>query len=159
MNSSKLRFFGSTMGCLLLLSARLAQGQGGLSFPVTPASPTDFETRNLGDQLSGVGTFSKPEPPKKIRLTFTVVSKLREWKNAKGAVVRGNLIAFEPGDHTDSQKALTLIREGKVRLLIEGAQNFHELALSSLSQADQEYVAGLDKARREAAAAATTTTK
>lgn len=123
----------------------------GQNFPVTPSTPTDFETRNLGNHLTGAATHSEPKVTEKRTVTYTAVSPLRAWKNTKGVTVSGRLLAFEPGNHADSQKPLTLIRKGKVRLLVEKSKKFHDLPLTSLSQSDQEYLKGLIKARLEAA--------
>ena len=136
---------------LAISGAVVAHGQG---FPVTPATPTDFETRNVGDSNSGVGIVNERPVPKKVRISYTVVSPLREWRNEKGVPIRGSLIAFEEGDYSQSQRELTIVSGGKVRLLVEGKNNFNLVALTSLSQVDQEYIAGLVKARKEAAAAA-----
>lgn len=137
-----------------VLASAIAHGQGVQGFPVTPATPTDFESRNLGNSLSGVGVLSEPPAPKKVKVSYTAVSPLREWRNTKGVQIKGSLIAFEQGDFSQSQKELTIVKGGKVRLLVEGKKNFSLVALSSLSQEDQEYVTGLVKARKEAAAAA-----
>ena len=66
----------------------------------------------------------------------------------------GRLLAFEQGDFTGSQKLLTLINKGKIRLLIEKTQKLHDLPLTSLSKPDQDYVHELVRTRREAAEAA-----
>ena len=133
-----------------------AQGQG---FPVTPSTPTDFTTRNLGNSVTGASTRSEPKPIEKRKVTYTAVSKLRDWENTKGKVLSGRLLAFEPGNHEDSQKKLTLIREGKVRLLVESSKQFYDLSLDTLSKADQEYIAELVKARNEATNASATDNK
>ena len=137
---------------LMILSSAAAHGQAGLVFPVTPATPTDFVPRNVGTNVSGVAILTEPPVPKKIKVSFTAVSPLREWANSKGLSTRGSLIAFEAGDHSQSQKELTIIRDGKIRLLVEGQNNFNLIALSLLSKKDQEYIIGLVKARKEAAA-------
>ena len=140
----------SLMGSLLLLSLGSASAQNQI-FPVTPAHPTDFETRDLGTNKSAVATSSNPEPPKKIRLSFTAVSKSRAWTNATGETVKGRLMAFEAGDHSQSDQLLTVVKNGKVRLLVDGRNAFNLVPLTNLIKADQEYVKGLVEARRQAA--------
>ena len=131
----------------ILLAAGSAHGQTGF-----PTSSTDFERANSGG-FSGVGTESKPKRVEKRTETYTVVSPLRDWKNTKGVVVPGRLLAFEQGNHTDSQKQVTLIKKGKVRLLIEKTKQLHELPLVSLSKLDQEYIQELVRTRSQAAKA------
>lgn len=137
---------------LAILGATGACGQTFQGFPVTPATPTDFERRDVGASLSGSGVLSEPPIPEKVKVTFTAVTPLREWQNARKVKVQGRLIAFEQGDYSESERALTIVRGGKVRLLVEGQNNFSLVALSSLSEADQEYVAGVVLAREKAAA-------
>ncbi len=136
--------------CFTVFTAVLTgvvHSQVGQNFPVTPSHPTDFERENVGSGLSGVGIIEEPKASEKIRVSFTAVSPLREWRNAKGVVIRGHLIAFEPGDHSDSDQPLTLISDGKVRLLVQGKNNFNVLPLTVLSKADQEYIVELAKVR------------
>ena len=119
-----------------LASPALAQ----IVFPVTPATPTDFETKDLGNSLSSEGLIKETPPPQTIRKTFTLVTPVREWRNAKGVIVKGALVAFEAGDHSKSDHPLTLVHEGKVRLLVDGKKNYSLIALSSLSKADRDYI-------------------
>lgn len=79
------------MKVLAISGAVVAQGQ---RFPVTPATPTDFETRNLGNSTSGVGVVNERPVPKKVQVSYTIVSPLREWSNAKGISIKGSLVAF-----------------------------------------------------------------
>ena len=129
-------------------------GQNGFLFPVTPATPTDFETRNVGSSVNGVAILTEPPIPQKVKVAYTAVSPLREWLNTKGTTVQGSLIAFEAGDYSDSQKELTIVRDGKVRLLVEGKNNFSLIALASLAKKDRDYITALVIARKDAAAAA-----
>ena len=139
---------------LIISGSAAVQGQNGFVFPVTPATPTDFVPRNVGTSVNGSAILIEPPVPKKVKVTYTAVSPLREWSSVKGKSVQGSLIAFEVGDHSQSQKELTIVRNGKIRLLVEGQKTFSLLALTFLSKKDQEYITGLVKARKEAAAAA-----
>ena len=133
---------------LLLLAAGSVQGQ------VTPSTPSGFERRGTGNNLSGASTGSERKVTEQRKIIYTVLSPLRDWKNTKGVVVPGRLLAFETGNHEGSHEQLTLVHEGKVRLLVESNQKVHELALTTLSEADQEYVAELVQARLAKAKAA-----
>lgn len=126
-----------------LASPALAQ----IVFPVTPATPTDFETKDLGNSLSSEGLIKETPPPQIVRKTFTLVTPVREWRNARGVIVKGALVAFEAGDQSKSDRPLTLVHEGKVRLLVEGKKNYSLIALSSLSKADREYISDQIAAR------------
>ena len=138
---------------LTVFGSAASHGQNGFVFPVTPATPTDFVPRNVGASVNGTAVLIEPPVPQKVKVTFTAVSPLRAWMNTEGKALRGSLIAFEAGDHSQSQKELTIVRDGKVRLLVEGRNNFSLIALSFFSRKDQDYIIELIKARKEAAAA------
>ena len=60
-------------------------------------------------------------------------------------MIRGRLLAFEGGaDHSD-----TVIRNGKVRLLADGAKAFNLLPLAKLSEGDQLFVKNLAAVRKQ----------
>ena len=64
------------------------------------------------------------------------LSELREWQNASGRKLQGKLVSFE--DQPDGAKAPTLVRDGKVRLLV-GTKTY-ALPVNSLVEGDQEFV-------------------
>ena len=107
-----------------------------------PNTPTAFDTEITGDTNAGVGIIQERER-KKIKITYTAVTPVREWTNSSGKVVRGQLLAFPPDPAAPKDRPLVLVREGKVRLLLEGAKRFHEFPLATLSQKDQDFVKAL----------------
>ncbi len=64
------------------------------------------------------------------------LSELREWKNASGRTLQGKLISFE--DQPDAAQAPTLVRDGKVRLLV-GTKTY-ALPVDSLVEGDQQLI-------------------
>jgi hypothetical protein len=130
---------------------------GAQGFPVTPATPTEFKRRSLGGSLgSSVAGVRKVKPVTKT-LHYIAVSKLRAFESTEGKKILARLIAFEPGNPEGKvpQAPLTVIQEGKIRLLVEGKQKVSTLPLTRLKSSDQEFVKGL----AEASAAAKTGTK
>jgi hypothetical protein len=126
----------------------------------TPHTPPAFETRNTGVDKQEEAKFpdkKKPAAPEKRK--FTAVSEMRNWKDAKGTLIRARLLAFEPGDRSGSAEPLTLVRNGKIRLLAEGRKMFSELPLARLSKEDQAFVKALDTARKKSRSGTTTATK
>jgi hypothetical protein len=114
--------------------------------------PPAFETRNIGDDQDISGTV-KPgtKPQAKIhRITYVAVSELRQWRNLEGRAMRASLLAFDrlPGESDDGLR--TLVRDGKVRFLLEGRKLATEYPLTELSRADQAFVRQLIEARVEA---------
>ena len=125
----------TSLASSLLFTLLTAVSSAQTSFPVSPATPGGFTTRSTGDLSSGTSVTSKKAPPKPIKVSYTIVSELRQWTNTKGASIHARLLAFETGDpaKADPNRVLTLIRDGKIRLLVEGKNTFNELQLSTLS--------------------------
>ena len=144
----------TSLASSFLFTLLTAVSSAQTSFPVSPATPGGFTTRSTGDLSSGTSVTSKKAPPKPIKVSYTIVGELRQWTNTKGASIHARLLAFETGDpaKADPNRVLTLIRDGKIRLLVEGKNTFNELQLSTLSSPDQEYVTELVKTRNEARA-------
>ncbi|BCX47032.1 hypothetical protein HAHE_09400 [Haloferula helveola] len=118
-------------------------------------SPTAFETEGNGGAARGSVSIRKTRPdqaPKKI--TYIAVCDVRDWKNKEGQVIRACMLAFERNPADPETKPLTLVSEGKVRLLLEGRKQFNLYPLSNLSEEDQNFVDGLIRARKAAAEAA-----
>lgn len=124
----------------------VAQDQDQDQDPSLPKTPTAFETRNTGGTEEGEVSIEKQEG-KTTRVTFTAVTASRDWKDATGKVVRGRLLAFEAvgGDVAD------LVRNGKVRLLVDGAKHFSLLPLEKLSTEDRAHIEILAAARKKQA--------
>ena len=136
----------SVLVCSGLLRTAVAQAP----VPVTPSQPTSFKKRDLGTTIgSGVGIGSrnpKLTPAKRVFKTvqYIGIAPERGWKNEKGKTIRGTLLAFENGPKEKVIGPLTLIRDGKVRLLRAGANKPSVFPLSVLSPADQKFIRALD---------------
>lgn len=129
---------------LLAWSTGVAVAQDPNDRPVQ--GPTAFETRNTGDTEEGEVEIKKQEG-KVTKVTFTAVTDSRDWKDSTGKVVRGRLLAFEAAEGEVAE----LVRNGKVRLLVDGAKRFSLLPLEKLSSEDRTYIAGLAAARKQQA--------
>ncbi len=123
----------------LVLTIGVCFGQG---FPVTPANPTEFKGRSLGGSLgSSVAGVQKVKPVTQT-LHYIAVSDLRAFESNEGKKLMAWLIAFEPGDPESKPvtQPLTVIRDGKIRLWVEGKQKLSTVPLDRLKASDQEYV-------------------
>jgi hypothetical protein len=133
---------------------------------VLPATGKKFETRTIngsgGTSGVSVNTTTKPTPPTKTRLTsYFRLGDPRQWKSTDGKSLLGAIITFEDSviefdaanpaaAREAAQKAPapkmpakpTLIREGKIRLLVN--QNPVEVPLERLSDEDHKYVEDLN---------------
>ena len=130
----------------LLMDVSLAQIE-------LPGNPGKFKSRSIGGNNSGGATINpkEKETTTKTRyVTYIVLSESRSWTSIDGKVVMGKLIAFEemtvegkqgvdPSSTPEPPKNPTVIREGKIRLLIN--QKPVEIQHDRLSPADQEFVA------------------
>ena len=130
---------------LFAMSVGLAVAQDEQD-PSLPKTPTAFETRNTGGTEEGEVSIEKEEG-KTTKVTFTAVTASRDWKDAKGKVIRGRLLAFEAADG----EVADLVRDGKVRLLVDGAKRFSLLPLEKLSTEDRNYIGLLAAARDQEA--------
>jgi hypothetical protein len=139
----------------ILLSALIS----GLAVAqVTPAHPDSFAKRTTGGGTSG-GVEVLPRDggvPKTVRyVTHIVLSTHRFWTNPEGKIVEGKLIAFEdliteapkgaePPPHPAPPASPTVVRDGKIRLLIQNKPVV--TALSRFSAGDLEFVEQVRKA-------------
>ena len=84
----------------LLLFSTLFTGQAQTTLP---ASPKKFVTRKNGSSTgagSSVGLIPATKKPKTttITITYTVLTKEREWENIDGKIMKARLLAFPPLD-------------------------------------------------------------
>jgi len=130
---------------------------------VLPSTGKKFDTRTInGSNGVSVNTTTQPAPPTKTKLTsFFRLGDPRQWKSTDGKSLLGAIIIFEdaviefeaatpaaareaagkapPPKMPDKP---TLIREGKIRLLIN--QKPVEVPLERLSDDDRKYVEDLN---------------
>ena len=123
---------------------------------VTPATPTKFGKRDLGQSADPGSILVAPKtgpaaPP--VEKTFKSVihfslSPTRQWTSQDGKVTVGQLIAFEdviveskngaPPPRPAQPEKPTIVKDGKVRLLIDG--KVFEFAPEKLSAPDREFI-------------------
>ncbi len=133
-------------GLLALAMGGLAAAQEQEQHPSLPKTPTSFETRDAGGTAEGDAAIQKDEG-KTTKVTFTAVTESRDWKDTNGKVIRARLLAFEPASGEEAH----LVREGKVRLLVDGAKRFSLLPLEKLSTEDRAHIGMLAAARKQQA--------
>lgn len=129
---------------LLAISMGVAVAQE--EHPSLPKTPTSFETRNTGDSEEGEVAIKKDEA-KPTKVTFMAVTDSRDWTDTTGKVIRGRLLAFEAAEG----EVADLVRNGKVRLLVDGAKRFSLLPLERLSTEDRNHIGLLAAARKKQA--------
>lgn len=119
--------------------------------PVTPATPTEFKSRNIsGGSNSGVGIVTR-QPQKKQTITyhFTAVTPIRVWTNTEGKAMQARLLAWSAPKEGETGP-VEVIRQGKVRFLVEKSTKPINYDLSKLSETDRTYIQKLaDTARHE----------
>ncbi len=119
--------------------------------PVTPANPTDFQKRDIsGGSSSGVGIVSGQQAPAKtVTVHFTAVTPLRVWTNTEGKAMMARLLAYSAPEEGKTGP-VAVIREGKVRFLLEKTTKPIDYELEKLSDTDRSYIQKLaDAARHE----------
>lgn len=133
---------------------------------VLPSTGKKFETRTIngsgGTAGVSVNNTTQPAPPTKTRLTsYFRLGEPRQWKSTDGKSLLGAIIIFEdaviefeaatPAAAREAAgkapppkmpEKPTLIREGKIRLLVN--QKPVEVPLERLSDDDRKYVEDLN---------------
>lgn len=133
---------------------------------VNPATGKKFETRTINGTggNTGVSINNAPQPPATTKAKLTshfILGDARQWKNKDGRSVVGSIITFEDSvveidaaNPAAAREAVekappaklpakpTLIRDGKVRLLVN--QKPFEVPLDQLSEEDRKYVDDLN---------------
>lgn len=132
----------------LFVFGNLASAQ---NFPVTPANPTEFKKRDLGGTLGSAVAGVSSVKPKTITRRYIAVSDKRVFGSSEGKEIMAQLIAFDQEDVEKAKLPLTLIRDGKIRLLVEGKQKASVVPLSRLREEDQAFVRSVEEANQAAA--------
>ncbi len=126
---------------------------------VTPANPTNFKKREIsGGSSTGVGIVSQKAQTKKvITINFTSVTPLRVWTNLEGKGMQARLLAFSAPEE-GTKGPVEVIRDGKVRFLLEKATKPSDYVLNQLSETDQTYIKNLAEAAAKVEPAKVSTT-
>jgi len=147
----------------VLLGAPSALAQ--VDFPNNPTvGPKKLTTRSVGGGVNPGASVESggAENPQVRYVTHIVLYENRFWTNSEGKPLQGKLIAFEdivveaPKGSVEPKISAppanpTVLRNGKIRLLVN--QKAVEVALTSLSVADQELVGQIRDALAKKAAA------
>jgi hypothetical protein len=120
---------------------------GAQTVPATPAPPTKFDTRKIGDAVNGGGTvgFVPAKPQTVVRTTTHIVlGEPRQWKLTDGKFFVGKLIAFEDlvtvgnAPAPAVPKNPTVVRDGKARLLVDA--KVYEVTLQSFAPDERKLI-------------------
>lgn len=128
---------------------------------VLPTTGRKFETRTINGSGGNTGVSVKPSPTKTRLTSYFLLGDPRQWKSTDGKSLLGAIIAyedsvieFEAASSAAAKEAVdkappaklpakpTLIREGKIRLLV--SQKPVEVPLARLSDEDRKYVDDLN---------------
>ena len=143
------------VGVVMFSAVAVVEAQ--ITTPVTPSQPTSFKKRDLGTALGStspgvsVGPRNpRPGPTESAYKTvqYIGIATARNWTNDKGKTIRGILLAFENGPKEKLAGPLTLISDGKIRLLRTGANKPSIVSINMLSPEDQKFVRHLDAGNR-----------
>jgi hypothetical protein len=119
-----------------------------VSAQVIPATPKKFATQGIGDAqgTNSVG-FTKAPPQISVKTTTHIVlGDPRQWKMSDGKFFVGKLIAFEDivtaGNAGTTPPVVpkypTVVRDGKVRLFVEGKS--YEVPLERLGEEERKFI-------------------
>lgn len=142
----------------------MAAAPAQVDFPGNPTvGPKKYTTRSVGGGTDPGAKLEGPTEAAPVRYTtYVVLFDSRWWTNREGKPLEAKLIAFEdlvgeaakgsPEPKMSAPPAHpTVVRDGRIRLLVN--RKPVEVALASLSQQDQEFVAQVQEALAKKAAA------
>jgi hypothetical protein len=146
--------FGAVAAAIWLSLAAVSYGQLTL-----PPNPGDVVRRKLGEGggVTGAGASSVnisplTPAPRTIVIHYVAVSAMRAWTNAEGKTMTARLLAFSAPKEGQAGP-VEVIRDGKVRFLLEQGKTPVDYPLASLSQPDQIDIKAIAQAaKREAPA-------
>lgn len=145
------RFAFPALAAVLML--QVVEGQAQTN-PVTPTTPTKFDTKKVGAATATNGATITPSStaPTVRRITYLTLSPLRQWTGTDGKTLMGKLIAWEESVDSNPSKPLsskpitekpTLLKADRVRLLIDNKA--FEVPLTRLSAEDQKFIQDIQK--------------
>lgn len=123
---------------------------GQVDFPSNPmVGPKKYETRKVGGEVNPGAKMTEGGTEIVHYVTHIILHEPRIWTNAEGKMVTAGLIAFEdltaeaargepPPKMPAPPERPTVVKEGKIRLLVKGKPM--EVVLETLSIADQEFI-------------------
>jgi hypothetical protein len=117
-----------------------------LAAQVVPTSPRKFDTKRIGDAVSGDSTVTVTSPRVQAAartITHIVLGEPRQWKLSDGTSFLGKLIAFEDIEGNAAAapvvpKNPTVVRDGKARMLVN-SKSF-EVALERLGTDERKLI-------------------
>ncbi|HUF63754.1 MAG TPA: hypothetical protein VMN36_16880 [Verrucomicrobiales bacterium] len=143
---------------LIIVSILAATGVGSAAAqtasPVTPSHPTRFETRGVGSGVGAGVSVSEVKRTEVKKTVFIAVSPDRQWTSTDGRTITGSLVAFEEGEVDNAPRPLTLIKDGKIRVLKSGTTKPPVFPITLLTEEDLSYVQALDVSNKASAARA-----
>ncbi|MDB6069090.1 MAG: hypothetical protein JWL81_261 [Verrucomicrobiales bacterium] len=124
------------------------------TIPVTPTTPTKFDTKKVGAATATNGATITPSStaPTVRRITYLTLSPLRQWTGSDGKTLTGKLIAWEETVDTSPSKPLstkpitekpTLLKDNRVRLLIDNKA--FEVPLTRLGAEDRKFILNIQE--------------
>lgn len=143
-----------SLAALPALTSMLS-AQAVTPIPVTPTTPQSFKIKPVGESASAGATVAPSAVPAVKQTTYVTLGSPRQWKSADGNSRIGTLIAWEQSvltipvtdkNNPAAGKATppsiagkpTIVRDGKIRLLIE--RKAYEVPLDRLGSDEQDYI-------------------
>lgn len=117
-----------------------------------PPNPNEVTRRKIGENGAGGGASVNISPgpsaaARTIVIQYTAVSPMRQWTTAGGKTMIARLLAFAAPKEGDSGP-VEVIREGKVRFLLDRGTEPIDYPLDQLSQPDQIDIKAIAQAAR-----------
>lgn len=117
-----------------------------------PPNPNEVSRRKIGENGAGGGATVNITPgpsaaARTVVIQYTAVSPIRQWTNTAGKTMIARLLAFAAPKEGDNGP-VEVIRDGKVRFLLDRGTDPIDYPLDQLSQPDQIDIKAIAQAAR-----------
>ncbi len=110
--------------------------------PVLPLSAQESgsTSRSVGDSGGGASIVAPKQPAPQVEVvTYIALTELREWKNYKDIKIEARLLAFSAPEEGKTGP-VEVIKDGKVRFLVEKTRAVFDVALEKMSEEDKALI-------------------
>ena len=85
-------------------------------------------------------------------MQYIAVSDNRAFVSSEGKTITARLLAFDEGDVAQAKRPLTLIKDGRIRLLVSGKEKASVVPPVPIASSRSGFVKAVDEANRASAA-------
>lgn len=104
------------------------------------AQDSGSTSRAVGESGGGASIVAPKQPAPQVEIvTYIALTELREWKNYKDVKIEARLLAFSAPEEGKTGP-VEVIKDGKVRFLVEKTRAVFDVALEKMSEEDKALI-------------------